>query len=492
MRADSGDSTVGIALESKLEGTGKIKVLISRRNKSLAVEEVEKLVSDRVADMAIEDEVNRLIATAVEKLNLDARVEEIVDPKLLLLSTELTVVADDLKGEIINTKDSLGVLSLSLLDLASRQEALRARVTGLEALNASVAALEVQTASSTAETADVRSRVEIVEKELAGLKEKFNVEVVEIKTASTTVQTAFVVNQTGSGDVADFKSGDVSIMNVSSAGKVVIVGELEVDGRILVCSSGACSSRLDAKVDDTMGDLGVEGKVVAGAYEGYCEEGFEWVPGSAEYGTLPGFCVMAAMATLTPDPSPIPNVMGEGSLWTNISQGEADIRCQSLGAGYHLMSDAEWMTIAENITRVAGNDADPVKEGLQLQTADDRRQTTEFILTNGNAIYGLSGAGEWTKGIANRSDLPLVGSYDLPSRQAGWAEYSEVSSYRSLGIIRPPYYMSDAENGIGKIKTGESTANVRGYVRGVNGIYSLDLSHSPSEALAEVGFRCAK
>ena len=44
MRADGGDSTVGIALESLKEGTGKIKVLISRRNKSLAVEEVEDLV----------------------------------------------------------------------------------------------------------------------------------------------------------------------------------------------------------------------------------------------------------------------------------------------------------------------------------------------------------------------------------------------------------------------------------------------------------------
>jgi hypothetical protein len=323
-----------------------------------------------------------------------------------------------------------------------------------------------------------------------------SVAVMDIETASTTTQTAFVVNQSGSGDIADFKSGDVSIMNVSSAGKVVIVGEMEVDGRILVCSSGACNSRLDAKVDDTMGDLGVEGKVVAGAYEGYCEEGFEWVPGSAEYGTLPGFCVMARMAALTPDPSPIPSVMGEGSLWTNISQGEADLRCQSLGKGYHLMSDAEWMTIAENITRSAGNDADPVKEGLQLPhpvpplerdgtTLPESGEGEEYALTNGNVIYGLSGAGQWTKGIANQSDLPLVGSYD-------WSEYSEVSSYRSLGAIRPPYYMSDADNGIGKIITGESTANVRGYVRGENGIYSLDLSRAPSEVMAGVGFRCAK
>ncbi|MFA6198757.1 MAG: hypothetical protein WC734_06450, partial [Patescibacteria group bacterium] len=50
MRADAGDSTVGVALESLESGDGKIKVLISRRNKSLAVEQVEQLVTDRIAN----------------------------------------------------------------------------------------------------------------------------------------------------------------------------------------------------------------------------------------------------------------------------------------------------------------------------------------------------------------------------------------------------------------------------------------------------------
>jgi hypothetical protein len=301
---------------------------------------------------------------------------------------------------------------------------------------------------------------------------------VEIETGEDSpAAAAFVVNQAGEGDVADFRSADVSIMNVSSQGKVAIVGELEVDGRIMVCSSGACSSRLDEKVDDTMGDLGVEGKVVAGAYEGYCDEGYVWIPGSAEYGTLPGFCIMANRASIGDKPQSIDS---STAYWTSLSQGEADIHCQSLGEGYHLTTDSEWMTIAENITRVAANDSDAGKEGLQLSLS-----ASGLALTNGNSIYGLTGMGEWTKGIANRGDLPLVGSFD-------WAEYGDVSSYKSLGIIRPPYYMTDTDNGIGKIMTGETGGNVRGYIRGLNGVYSLDLSHAPTESLPEVGFRCAK
>ncbi|MFM2330649.1 MAG: hypothetical protein RLZZ26_156, partial [Candidatus Parcubacteria bacterium] len=70
MRADGGASTVGIALESLSSGTGKIKVLISRRNQSLAVEQVESLVADRIAGMKIEDSVNQMVAQSINSLTL--------------------------------------------------------------------------------------------------------------------------------------------------------------------------------------------------------------------------------------------------------------------------------------------------------------------------------------------------------------------------------------------------------------------------------------
>ena len=71
MRANAGDSTVGVALEGldADEETGVIQVLISRRNKSLTVEQVEEEVTARIAAMEIEDEVDLLMAQAMEAFN---------------------------------------------------------------------------------------------------------------------------------------------------------------------------------------------------------------------------------------------------------------------------------------------------------------------------------------------------------------------------------------------------------------------------------------
>jgi hypothetical protein len=161
-------------------------------------------------------------------------------------------------------------------------------------------------------------------------------------TASSS-RAVFVVNQTGSGEGADFRKNGVSVMNIADSGQVKIMGSMLVDGRIMLCTGGNCSNALDSAVDETMADLGVEGKVVAGAFEGYCDAGFVWVPGSAKYGTLPGFCVMSDLMKNSAE------APGAGETWTNVSQGSAQAVCQTLGAGYHLIGENEWLTIAENI-----------------------------------------------------------------------------------------------------------------------------------------------
>ncbi len=86
MRASGGDSTVGIALESMASSTGKIKVLISRRNKSLVVEEVEALVVERVAGMKIEDKVGQMIQQSVDSLDLDPKITAFASTTLSLSS----------------------------------------------------------------------------------------------------------------------------------------------------------------------------------------------------------------------------------------------------------------------------------------------------------------------------------------------------------------------------------------------------------------------
>ena len=110
-RADGGDSTVAVALESFPAGNGgstsgsglevepqkgKIKVLISRRNKSLAVEEVEALVIERIANMKIEDTVAQMIKQSVDNLNLDPKIIAIAQEEVSKLNSVLTVSVNDL------------------------------------------------------------------------------------------------------------------------------------------------------------------------------------------------------------------------------------------------------------------------------------------------------------------------------------------------------------------------------------------------------------
>ncbi|MDO9399602.1 MAG: tail fiber domain-containing protein, partial [bacterium] len=288
------------------------------------------------------------------------------------------------------------------------------------------------------------------------------VEIVDLtKINASSAQTVFVVNQDSTGDIADFQAKGVSVVNIGQAGKVTIVGELLVDGRIMICSGGSCSSALDNAVDQTMGDMGVEGKVVAETFENYCKDGFVWTPGSAKYGTMPGFCVMSDLVAVSK------------------SQGEAQLACNSLGNNYHLISENEWLTLAENILKVSDNDLDKNTAGIQLAIGQ-----TEYKLTNKNIIKNLANIGEWTDQNITSAGLPVV------ARSNDWNEYYEVSNYQGLNIA-PAYYLTST-NGIGKILTKNSNVGLRGFVRGNGGIYGLDLSHAPDEQNVNIGFRCAK
>jgi hypothetical protein len=483
MRADNGDSTVGVALESLNTGTGKIKVLISRRNKSLAVEEVEALVVERIANMKIEDQVQAMIKQSVDNLNLDPKIAKIAQDEAGKLDAALTIKLDDVNGIINNLRtqtlagltelnSQIAVLADSFHITNSQGEVVFSRSRDIGGLpnreviilaeNISLDATgSIKIGTTTPDASGNLPRVEIVD-------------ITNITASSS--QTAFVVNQVGSGAVADFQNNGVSVMNIADSGQVKIMGSLLVDGRIMLCAGGNCSNALDSAVDETMADLGVEGKVVAGAFEGYCDDGFVWTPGSAKYGTLPGFCVMDNLMESAPSIAT-----------TNVSQGEAQIACQTLGIGYHLLGENEWLTLAENILQVAENDADTATAGMQLATTTpfNKGGAGGFKLTNDNIINNLAGrVAQWTNQNVTAAGLPMMALTDA------WSEYGQVSDYQGLNIA-PDYYLTDENNNIGKIFVG-SGAGLKGFVRGFGGIYGLDLSHSPAEQSAEIGFRCAK
>lgn len=245
----------------------------------------------------------------------------------------------------------------------------------------------------------------------------------------------------------------------------------------MVCSGSGCGLALDEAVDGTMGDMGVEGTVVAGAFAGYCEPGFVWVTGSAKYGTMPGFCVeQDEHASGTPD-------------GTNVTQGEAKLACQALGDQYDLISENQWLTIARDAMRVPENDIDPVATGLQFATKASSTATSTIALklTNGNYLFNIiGGQAEWTDQSISSADLLTPSSND-------WQEYAAIVNYKGLSIA-PPYYYNSS-NGIGRIKTGTASSSpdyLRGFVRGESALFDLDLANSPVFATSSIGFRCAK
>jgi hypothetical protein len=104
MKADAGDSTVGVAMESWTTGQGSIKILISRRNKTVAVEQIEQSVADRIAQMGLEDKMNVTLSG--------------FDGKILDLNSQLSVqqkTIDDLKADM----DLLRQESQAIIDFAS-------------------------------------------------------------------------------------------------------------------------------------------------------------------------------------------------------------------------------------------------------------------------------------------------------------------------------------------------------------------------------------
>ncbi|MBU0667697.1 hypothetical protein KJ951_01165 [Patescibacteria group bacterium] len=181
MRANAGDPTVGIALEGLANGEGKINVLISRRNKSLSVEQMEDEVSKRIADLELEDEVQLLLSEAMDNLNLDEDMKAIVDSRLSSLdlpSTIETKVASTVDTKIsslnipglvqgqIDNLDFDTILQnagITTTDGQATADDLQNVQTDLHTLMTSVTDLEGLSTQMSTDLADLDTRVAVLE-----------------------------------------------------------------------------------------------------------------------------------------------------------------------------------------------------------------------------------------------------------------------------------------------------------------------------------------
>ncbi len=117
MRANPGDSTVGVALESLASGQGTIQVMISRKNKSITVEEIEQQVTERIAAMEIEDEVELLVTQTIQNYDLDTEIQAIVTPLLAVVDSQLDMMENTYNSQLSDVSDLVYQNSAAIEDL---------------------------------------------------------------------------------------------------------------------------------------------------------------------------------------------------------------------------------------------------------------------------------------------------------------------------------------------------------------------------------------
>lgn len=190
---------------------------------------------------------------------------------------------------------------------------------------------------------------------------------------------------------ASFLVDGVGNLSVSSTGGTVSLYQ----NNLRVCvTDGACPSL--GYTMSSAGNLLVEKKVIAKDFNYLCDAGYVYVPGSTKYGTLPGFCTMKYEAK---NVGGIPTSQPSGPSWVSIDQNNSRKACESIGAGYHLISDQEWMTIADNIITTPINNLNSASTTLQFATGhsdnvpanalDSLSSATDPVVTGCNLMLPL-------------------------------------------------------------------------------------------------------
>jgi prepilin-type N-terminal cleavage/methylation domain-containing protein len=257
-----------------------------------------------------------------------------------------------------------------------------------------------------------------------------------------------------------------------------------------------------------------------------CPAGFIPVPGSSTYNTS-NFCVMKYEAK---NVAGVATSQATGLPWVNISQTSAITTSTAACAGCHLITEAEWMTLAQNVLGVASNwsggavgsgyiysghnDNDPANSSAA--SSDDSNgyydtgnsspsnQRRTLALSNGEVIWDLAGnVWEWTSGVTNGTTAQQPGVSGAGNK---WHEWTAVTTQGSLAVNPFPSSTGisgssswTSSNGIGQLYSNADTTSFCGFVRGGPwgdysdaGVLALVLYYAPSNTYAYIGFRVSR
>ena len=290
-------------------------------------------------------------------------------------------------------------------------------------------------------------------------------------------------------------------------------------------------------------------------YKNPCPSGFILVPGNIDLGTS-NFCVMKYEAKFK-------NLTGKVQdstykIWSwygstgdmsivsspnykpiaNINQTEARAACSSLGSGYHLITDAEWITIArlaesnpsnwangtidsnvssgggmyrgnvnlsDNISCGDGSVLDGNTAGTNCLVGSRNKRTLNI---SGNMIWDFSGnVWEWD------NDTILASSRYYGGNN-GWMSYNNndgtgrIAKSPTFPFLKLPPNGWNANQGMGRYYDGASlsgtwtgssySGTIAGFLRGGSwpdgagaGAFALDLTYAPAGRHVSYGFRCS-
>lgn len=258
-----------------------------------------------------------------------------------------------------------------------------------------------------------------------------------------------------------------------------------------------------------------------------CPSGFIVVPGNSTFGTKT-FCVMKYEAK---NDGGHPQSVAAGTPWVSISQANAATAAQSAVdqsgntvSGSHLITEAEWMTIAANVMNVASNwSGDAVGSGYiysghndnapsstlaadtndangyagETNTGGNQRRT--LTLTNGQVIWDFAGnAYEWTSQQLTASKIgnSSVWSFTwLPWNQSGLLT-GNLPAYSLPGAVSSTASSYSSSQGAGQLYANYGDAGSHDFIRGGSwasgsgaGIFGLNLSIATGGQTASIGFR---
>ena len=254
-----------------------------------------------------------------------------------------------------------------------------------------------------------------------------------------------------------------------------------------------------------------------------CPVGYIVVPGSKTYGTG-SFCVMKYEAKQI-GTSGMPISTPSDPLWVNIPQTDAISVSTKVCAGCHLISEAEWMTLSQNVLNVASNwsggavgngyiysgNNDGAPASSLAASSDDTagyfgtdnvspsNQRRTLTLTNGEVVWDLAGnVYDWTSGQAGSNQQPGVTGAGLAVR-----EFTAITNPGTLAVNPLPSGLGiagaetwTATKGIGRLYSNADETSTRGIPRGgcwddINnaGILYIHFNDPPWRTDPRYGFR---